>query len=217
MKVLVIPEDSRGNDESILKPIVEAMMAEIGKPRATVKVCHDPLLGGIGEALKWERIEEILELYPMIDLFLLCVDRDDEAGRATRLRELECKSLNMLKGGRVLLAENAWQEIEVWVLAGMKNLPREWNWKDIRSERDPKEVYFRPYAQSRKLASSPGGGAKTLGQEAALNYKRICQKCPEDVEHLENRTREWLKIFESSSGGNADRAAKVHAWMHCSS
>jgi len=65
MNVLVIPEDFR-KDQYMLKPIVMAMMKEVGKPKARVRVCQDPLLGGISEALKWERIEEIMALQYLV-------------------------------------------------------------------------------------------------------------------------------------------------------
>lgn len=60
MKVLVIPEDFR-NDQYVLKPLFERLLRSAGKPRARVVVCKDPLLGGIGEALKPERIREIVD------------------------------------------------------------------------------------------------------------------------------------------------------------
>lgn len=60
MNVLVIPEDFR-KDQYVLKPIIKAMMAQLGKPRAKVRVCSDPLLGGVTEALKWDRIKQILQ------------------------------------------------------------------------------------------------------------------------------------------------------------
>ncbi len=86
MRVLVIPEDFV-KDQYILQPLVEAMMEASGKPRARVRICHDPRLGGVAEALKWERVAEILDRYPMIDLFLLCVDRDGVAsGRRAHQR-----------------------------------------------------------------------------------------------------------------------------------
>ena len=76
MNILVIPEDFR-KDQYMLKPIISAMLAKLEKPRAKVKVCQDPLLGGVSEALKWERIEEIIDQYRgMFNLFLLCLDRD---------------------------------------------------------------------------------------------------------------------------------------------
>jgi hypothetical protein len=95
MNVLVIPEDFR-KDQYMLKPIVEAMMKEVGKPKARVRVCQDPLLGGIDQALKWERIEEIINRYKgMVNLFLLCVDRDGKAARKASLNKLEQQAGNV--------------------------------------------------------------------------------------------------------------------------
>ena len=81
-KVLVISEDFR-KDQFILKPIVEAMLATIGKANARVQVCQEPLLGGISEALKWERIREILDFYRgRAHVFLLIVDREGQVAQA---------------------------------------------------------------------------------------------------------------------------------------
>lgn len=188
MNVLIVPEDFR-KDQYMLKPIIWAMMKELGKAKAKVRVCQDPLLGGVSEALKWENIQAILDRYRMVDLFLLCVDRDGKSGRQNSLRNLEQKSQEILKERQVFLAENAWQEIEVWVLAG-HSLPKDWNWQDIRAEVDPKEAYFLPFAEQQGLLSSPGEGRKSLAESA--NYQRICQLCPEDFANLEHRVRAWL-------------------------
>jgi len=191
MKVLIIPEDFR-KDQYILKPITEAMLRFLGKPRAQVRVLTDPLLGGIGEALKWERLTEILERYRMIDLFLLCVDRDGEQSRRQKLNHLEAKARDTLPAAKTLLAENAWQEIEVWALAGC-DLPKDWSWQAIRAERDPKDHYFKLFAEQRGLSGEPGEGRKTLGLEAASRYDRVRQLCPEDVAALESRIAQQLE------------------------
>lgn len=176
----------------MLKPIFMAMMKEVGKPNARVRVCQDPLLGGVSEALKWERIQEIIERYKgMVNLFLLCVDRDGKEGRKGVLTSIEQQAANILTGGRLLLAENAWQEIEVWVLAG-HNLPSGWNWQVIRDEVNPKETYFLPFAEQRNLLDAPGEGRKTLAEEAARRYDRIRQLCPEDIAELEDRVRSFI-------------------------
>ena len=60
MTVLVVPEDFR-KDQFVLKPLLSKLLASLGKPRATVRVCQDPRLGGVHEALKSERIAEIVE------------------------------------------------------------------------------------------------------------------------------------------------------------
>lgn len=191
MNVLVIPEDFR-KDQYMLKPIIKAMLKKVGKPKATVRVCQDPLLGGIDQALKWERIEEILNRYKgMVNLFVLCVDRDGQEGRKVKLQTIEQQAANILSSDRSLFTTNAWQEIEVWVLAG-HDLPSDWNWQEIRQEVNPKETYFLPFAQGRHLLDEPGEGRKTLAEEAAQRYPRISQLCPEDVAHLQTRIGDWI-------------------------
>jgi len=71
VKVLVIPEDFR-NDQFLLKPLFERLFRSIGKARARVRVCQDPLLGGIDQALNSERIREVVEQHGvMTDIFIL--------------------------------------------------------------------------------------------------------------------------------------------------
>jgi hypothetical protein len=184
--VLIIPEDFR-KDEFVLGPIIKRLFKYL-KVKARVEICRDPLLGGVGEALKWSRISEILDdSRSMVDLFLLIVDRDGEENRRQQLTTLETKAADLLNGNGCLIAENAWQEIEVWALAGMKDLPSDWSWSDVRNDRDPKEVYFRPYVQQRGLAASAGEGRDVLAREAANRYTRVRARCAKDVQRLEKR------------------------------
>jgi hypothetical protein len=191
MNVLIIPEDFR-KDQYVLKPIIQRMFAEAGKPNANIRVCLDPLMGGISEAMKWERIAEVLDRYRMVQIFLLIVDRDGEQGRRQALKALEDKANQKLEAGRVFVAENAWQEIEVWALAGQEQLPAGWKWSAIRREVHPKEVYFEPLARQRGLLKEPGEGRTTLGREAAHNYPRVRSRCREDIENLEIRLKVWI-------------------------
>lgn len=86
MNVLVIPEDARP-DQYVLRPILQRMMREAGTPRAKVQICMDPILGGIEQVLKWDRIQEVVTMCPMTDLFVLTVDRD---GEETRCEQMDC-------------------------------------------------------------------------------------------------------------------------------
>ena len=191
MKVLVIPEDFR-KDQFILKPVITALLGSLNVPNPKVRVCQDPLLGGIGQALREDRIREIVERYPMIDLFLLCVDRDGQPGRKIQLDRLESSMNRHLSPGKTLFAENAWQEIEVWILAGMNDLPAAWSWNAIRDEPDSKEIYFQRYAQDRGLGNEPGEGRKSLAESAAARIQRIVTLCPEDVGNLKSRIADWI-------------------------
>ena len=182
MNVLVIPEDFR-NDQYILKPLFERLFRSIGKPHAHVRICCDPVLGGVGQALKSTRIGEIVDQYKGVThIFILCVDRDGDEGRRARLDDIETEFGN----NRAFHAVNAWEEIETWVLAGLE-LPKEGRWKDVRAEVHVKERYFEPLAEDRGVADGPGGGRKTLGAEAARNIGAIRRKCPEDFDTLAQR------------------------------
>ena len=175
MNVLEIPEDFR-KDQFILLPIISAMFTKLEKP-AIVEVLKDPLIGGIGEALKIELLEEVVrDNQWKVDLFLLCVDWDSDAGRRLALDRLEQHFATKLGPGKFLAAENAWQELEVWLLAG-HDLPADWNWQEIREERNPKEAYFMKMAAARGLQNDPGEGRKTMGIEAARKYRRIHSRC----------------------------------------
>ena len=189
MNVLVIPEDVV-KDGDVLKPIISAMLRKVGQVHAEVRACQSPRLGGIGEALKWENQEAIIRRYRQTDLFILCVDRDGVDGRRQSLDHLEHRASEILPADRLYLAVDAWQEIEVWVLAG-HDLPREWNWAEVRQERDPKEMYFETFAARRAGRRAPVG-RKDLAEEAARRYDRIRRRCP-DVLALERRIAGWLE------------------------
>lgn len=195
MRVLIIPEDFR-KDQYMLKPILEAMFKALGKPHAKIVVCKDPLLREVSQALNFEKIKEIIDRYGMVDLFLLCVDRDGNLTRRAKLDNLEEKTKEILPDKKFFLAENAWQEIEVWVLAGHQ-LPSDWSWQQIRQERDPKEVYFLPLAQQCGVQDKPDQGRKTLALEAVKRYSRIRQLCPEDVQNLEQRIKKILVLLKT--------------------
>ena len=185
MNILIIPEDFR-KDQYIVKPLFVRLFHSIGKRRVRVDVCRDPLLGGVGEALKSERITEIVRKHGgMTDIFILCVDRDGEQGRRQRLDQIEAE----FGGVRVFLAENAWEEIETWVLAGLKLSE---DWKTVRSEVQVKEIYFDPLVAQRGLSEAPGGGRKPLGEEASRRIDAIRQKCPDDFDNLARRLEDEI-------------------------
>jgi hypothetical protein len=184
-RVLVIPEDFR-KDQYVIEPIVTKMFETIGK-KAKVIVCRDPLLGGVEQALNWEeKLKPIIARYRgMIECFLLIVDRDGKPGRRSSLDRIEALAAAELPPGKRFLGENAWQEIEVWLLAG-HDLPVDWVWRAVRDHDNPKEAYFLRFAEKRGVASEPAEGRGVLAREAASRYGRIRQLCPE-VGALEGR------------------------------
>jgi hypothetical protein len=182
LRVLVIAEDFV-KDQYFLKPLFEKMFDVIGR-RANVEVCMNPRLRGTSEALDGERIGAILDMYPMVQLFLLIVDRDGNDGQEGRkdrravLDGIERSAAERLSAGRLLVADQACEEVEVWLLAG-HDLPSGLAWASVRAHRDPKEAYYNPFARARGVFDAPAEGRRILGREAVARYDRIRQLCPE--------------------------------------
>jgi hypothetical protein len=167
------------------------MFAYLGKPHAKIDV-HSPEITGLEAVKDLNHIREIITEFPQVQIFLLCVDRDGDRDRRKALDDLEVRVQKVLPRSRLFLAEHAWQEVEVWALAGIDwRLKPKWSWEEIRSERDAKEHYFEPIAERRGLSGELGGGRRTLGAEAARNYAKVRQNCPE-VRALEGRIGQWI-------------------------
>ncbi|HEU0087153.1 MAG TPA: hypothetical protein VFQ77_05835 [Pseudonocardiaceae bacterium] len=188
--VLIIPEDFR-LDQYILQPLMRALMGSVGRPNANVRILTDPLLGGIDQAIKLENLLSIVDQYPLVNLFVLIVDRDGKPERRKILDARELKVGAHLGSGRAFLAQEAWEEVEVWALAS-QTLPTGWRWSDIRADLHPKENYFGPFALKRSIAHRIGGGRREIGRDIAHQYHRICSLCPE-VRALESRVSAWLQ------------------------
>lgn len=192
MKVLVIAEDYR-LDQYVLKPLVQALLAAVGRPRARVAMCMDPHYTGVDAVLdKPANLIDIVEAHPMADLYLLIVDRDGKAGRKHRVENREAELAEKLAARQAFVGTLAWQEVEVWLLAG-HDLPTAWEWATVRAEIHAKETYFEPFAEGRGVQDGPRHGREALGEEAARRYARVRQRCPE-VEALEGRIRAWIAI-----------------------
>ena len=107
------------------------------------------------EALKSERLQEVIDQHDgMIDIFILCVDRDGVPGRPAGLDQIGDEFGN----GRIFFAENAWEELETWILAGL-HLPAGWSREDIRAEVHVKEDISSPLRSSAAWATVSGVGA----------------------------------------------------------
>lgn len=194
--VIVIPEDC--SDMDMLKPIVSAMIANLGSPRAKIQVYKPSVFKGISQVLQLKNINKIVDRYETeADLILLCVDRDADPHTEAKLANLEEKINKKLENNqnlKIFLAENAYQEIEVWLLAGVKEFldSKNFVWQEIRDERDPKDKYFIPFSKEKGYFDYPNDGRQELAKEAARNYQRICKMCPE-VARLEKKIKDWLE------------------------
>ena len=126
MNVLIIPEDFPLRSALCFQtPVLTAPSNPLVGGVYISTFAAIPLLGGVSEALKSERIGEIVRKHGgMTDIFILCIDRDGDTNRRQSLNRLESRSSAT---DRPFLAENAWEELETWVLDGVR-LPGRWRW-----------------------------------------------------------------------------------------
>ncbi len=189
MNVQIVLEDTP-KDQHIAVPLIRALFQHIQRPAR---------VGALSERLRSvEQVTDMDKLLPilaarsgMVDLFILLVDRDCRApgrprggDRATALRNLEkrvigCGELGPQCG---FIACEAWEELEVWLLAGFEHP----NWHEIRDHCDPKEEFFEPFARARGVFEKPAEGRAELMDEAVRRYRRIRHLCPE-LQSLEQR------------------------------
>jgi hypothetical protein len=178
-RVLVIPEDPTYNGY-ILKPLVERMLAETGKPNARVTILSNPRLEGYDHAIRAIKTE-LSERYAHFDLWLFVPDAD----RANNLETLE-QALS--EKGILLVCCAARPEIEAWLLAGHRQylgMP----WQGIISHPRLKEEVFGPFIAKYGDPRSAGAGRESLMRSTLSNYRGLLSVCPE-LERLEGRLRE---------------------------
>jgi hypothetical protein len=183
VKVMVIPEDPT-LDQYILKPVMERMFLDLGR-RARVEVLANPRLRGVAQALDAATVARVMAMYPMIDLFCLMVDRDGVPERPVEARARETEHPDRLM---VCLAV---EEVEVWMLAVHRERLAA-SWQDIRSERDPKERFARPFLEAHAPRQSLGAGRVWAMRDLGNKWRGVLAVCPE-LEELKQRLGAWLE------------------------
>jgi len=183
-RILVIPEDPTWNGY-ILKPLVERVALEAGRPKARVQVLANPRLQGYAEALRAIR-GELVDKYSHWDVWVFCPDADQPAGKLSSLEsEMAAQDVR-------LVCCSAVPELEAWLLAGFReSIPIDW--KQVRSHASLKEEIFAPFLRKHGDDRAPGGGRGTLMQQTLRNYAAFTRLCPE-ISDLERRLR---ALFET--------------------
>ncbi len=174
MKVLVIPEDPT-YDQYILKPVIERIFSDL-KRSARIRVLWNPRLRSVNQALDSTVLADVVSSYPMIDLFLVLVDRDGDADRRpahARRRESE-------HGGRLIVCL-AIEEVEVWMLAVHRARLSE-PWRVVRGEVHPKERFAAPFLAAHAPKLGPGRGRKWAMRSLGSQWQGVLEVCPELAE-----------------------------------
>ena len=182
-KVLVIPEDHTYNG-AILKPLVEAVVADAGKVAAKVKVLEDPRMQGFDQAVTAIR-GVALERYAWMDLWLFMPDADRAVAAAMTSLEEGARAR-----GIKLLCCAAQPELEIYASAPYRTeIPG--GWPQARRHARFKEIIFPPLLERHGDPRRPAGGRDLMINEAVSNLGLLFQLCPE-LKELRDRVAEHL-------------------------
>ena len=136
-RTLVIPEDPKLNGH-ILRPLVEALLEDAGKPKARVKVLDNPRLRGYDQAVQAIRGDQLHASYAFYDLWLFFPDADLATPDAMMRLEADLQAR-----GVPLLCCPAQPEVEVYACVAFRSDPPG-TWDDARNHPRMKEEVFRP-------------------------------------------------------------------------
>jgi hypothetical protein len=184
VKVLVIPEDPT-IDQYILRPVVAKLFVDLGK-LPQIEILFRPRLRGVTEALNSTKLAGVIGSFPMVDLFLVIVDRDGiESRRAVA-------SAREAEHPQHLIVCLAIEEIEVWMLA-IHSETLGTGWREVRAEVHPKERFAEPFLQERAPKLDAGQGRAWAMQDLGGQWRGVLRRCPE-IDELKRRVEAWLAI-----------------------
>lgn len=167
MKILVILEDPT-HDRYIVEPVVRRILADL-QVTARMDVLTDPHLRGVDDLIA--QLPSIIEDNPMVDVFVVVIDRD--CNRQNNVERIE----NATRGERRIVACCAIEEVETWMLVLHRDelgTP----WPQVRAECDVKETYALPFLR-RHGETGPGRGRKAAMRELGTSWRGLKDLCDE--------------------------------------
>lgn len=173
MKVLIVCEDPT-HDRYVVEPVVARLLTDLGA-KARTEVLADPHLRGVDDLLA--QLPSIVADNPMIDLFVVVIDRD--GNRRNNVERLDNAVLQLNKNASPgkLVGCCAIEEVEAWLLALHRDaLPNPW--PVVRQDCDVKERHALPFLRQRGNGG-PGQGRKEAMRELGRGWRGLQQLCDE--------------------------------------
>lgn len=176
LNVLVIAEDPMYNG-IILKPLVSAILADVGKPRATIRVADKPRSRGYANVMRLIR-HEFLQEFGYFDLWLFFPDAD-RAGRDAMARlEADLAERNVR-----LLCCPAEPEVEIFACSGSRHVIGV-EWDEARTHPRMKEEIFEPLLLQPSLRDLPlrdraSKGRQRMIKQSLRSLPQLYRLCPE--------------------------------------
>lgn len=181
-RVLVIPEDPLQNGH-ILKPLVQAIMGDVGKPAASVTVLTKPRVRGYDQAVRAVR-DELPDRYHFMDLWLFFPDADKAVIKA--MQDLET---HVAERGITLLCCAAQPELEIYACAAFRD---EISWSEARGNYRMKEEVFEPLLATYGDPRRADQGRALMVRRSLENLPLLFRLCPE-LQRLRDRIATHLQ------------------------
>lgn len=188
LNVLVIAEDPTYNG-LILKPLVSALLADAGKPRAKIRVADKPRSRGYPDALRLIR-NEFPNRFGHFDMWLFFPDADRAGPDAMERLESDLAQRNIQ-----LLCCPAEPEVEIFACSGFRHAINI-EWDAARTHPKLKEQIFQPLLLGPSLRDLPrrdrvSKGRARMIQQSLRNLSQLYRLCPE-LARLRRRIAEHL-------------------------
>ena len=180
-KVLVIPEDPTNNGY-ILKPLVEAILADARKPNAKVTVLSNPHVGGFDQAKEALR-GTLVDKYSFMDLWIFIPDAD-----CATFGVMDSLEVDLRTRGVSLLCCAAQPEVEIFACVARRG-DIGMSWEEVRKHPKMKEIVFEDIRRKFGNVNSAGGGRASLIIESIKNMPLLYSLCPE-LKRLRDRIAE---------------------------
>ncbi len=171
LRVLVIPEDPTYNGY-ILKPLIQAVLEDIGKPGARIQVLTNPRLQGYDHALQEIR-GGLVDRYGFWDIWIFVPDSDRAGADAMGSLEVE-----LAGKGVALFCCPAHPEVEIYACVAYR-ADLGMSWEDARAATNFKESVFHPLLKRHGDPRRAGGGRDMMIAESLRNRRELYRRCPE--------------------------------------
>lgn len=188
MKIAVLCEDHT-HDQYILRPLLSALMAHLGKRTCLIQPITSPRIRGFESMLS--QVGEVGKRYVKATAMLIVafdLDCDDgSAGRQDKYGKVRNAVAKLGDDANSVAVIGARQELEVFALWGVKDQIKA-SWKEIRSECHPKDIYFGAATRKSDHISPGGGRERLINLSLASGWPALSAACPE-LNDLENQVR----------------------------
>jgi hypothetical protein len=178
-KVAVVYEDHT-NDRYIIEPIVIAALRSLGISQPRVSPVTNPRMMGFSTLLS--HLCEVVARYERTVAAIVVVfdldGEDGEDGRGDQVARVRTRLASCMGDCSPVVLLGCHMEAEVYAVWGSRSKVKH-AWTQVRSERDPKELYFDPLLTKQDALTVDGGRSRLTKASLKAGWPSLRDACPE--------------------------------------